>query len=487
MVELLGFTPDAEPQTPGAMMDCQNIVPYEAGMRSAPQPIAVGLAALDEDCRGAGVLRNLAGTAQLLAGTASGIFDGTGGTAWTNVSLSGGYALGDDDRWSFAQFGDVALAATPSQLIQRFVTSVFAEISGAPKAHVIVAAKGFVLAFHTDEATYGDSPDRWWCCALYDDTDWTPNVSTQATTGRLVDGLGAIKAAARFGDDVVAYKERGIFVGRYADAPVVWDWASVSEDVGCVGPEALAVTSIGHIFVGQDNIYLFDGTRPIPLGTGLVRQWWLNNSSGQYRSRTKLLWDRQNNLVWIYFPSKASAGECDMGLVFHVLSKRWGRADNVAEAVLNYYTSGAPTYDGTSPLITTYDASPGAGIPFDSVLWLAEKEAPAIFGSTHELQALQAVASSCSLVTGDFGEGDAGATMCLGVRMKFALAPNSGTLTGYSRAGSGKDLKRRGSSSLSDAKFDVRQTDRYHRFRIELSGDARFSALDVELSPAGAR
>ena len=35
MIELLGFFPDAEPQTQGAMFDVQNIIPYEAGMKAA--------------------------------------------------------------------------------------------------------------------------------------------------------------------------------------------------------------------------------------------------------------------------------------------------------------------------------------------------------------------------------------------------------------------------------------------------------------------
>lgn len=489
MTPLIGFSPDAEPQTPGCITDCQNIVPYEGGMRVAPQPVSVGFAALASECRGSAVLRNLSGASRFFSGTATKLYEASG-TTWTDVSRGANYTQGAEDRWSFAQFGNNVLAATITAPIQRSTSGAFSDIAGAPKAKVIVSAKGFVLAFHTDEATYNNSPDRWWCCALYDETSWTPSVTTQATTGRVINGQGGFKAAAPLGDDVVAYKERGLFVGRYQGPPAVWDWTPVAEEVGCVGQDALAQTSIGHVFVGQDNIYLFDGTRPFPLATGTVRQWWIDNSSGQYRSRSKVLWDRQNNLVWIYFPSKFSTGACDYCLVFHVLKRQWGRADNTAQAVVNYYTQGGGSYDSPSAFLssifTTYNST-APSPAYDSVLWLNEKEAPAIFNASNQLQALEGGADDSSFTTGDYSLGDMGASMCRGVRIQWAQQPSIADCIGYTRDGSGKALVQASAVELGDSAFDVRQTGRVHRFRFELSGDCKFSAIDPELVSAGRR
>jgi hypothetical protein len=485
MIEFLGFSPDAEPQTPGAILDCQNIVPYESGLKAAPQPISVGLPALAIACKGAAVLRDLSGNSRFIAGTASALYEASG-TAWLDVSTAtASYSLGDDEGWDFAQFGNTALAATPSKRVQRSTGTTFAEITSAPRCEVIDSVNGFVMALNTNETVYGTSPDRWWCSALFDETDWTPAVATQATTGRLIDGLGKLTAGRRFGTDFVAYKERGVFLGRYVGPPAAWDWTMVSEDVGCVGKDAVVQTNIGHVFVGLDNVYLFDGTRPIPLATGLVRQWWQDNSSGQYRARTKLLWDRLNSLVWMYFASKESDGTPDYCLVFHTISRRWGRADTTVQAVVNYYTSGAFTYDGTSPLISTYDASEGAGIPFDSVLWLAEREVPAVFVSGQP-QALEAGADDSFLTTGDYGS-DKGAVMAKRVIMNFAQAPEIADIQGYTKAGSGRALEARSTSELNDSAFDIRQTGRFHRFRISFSGDVKFDGFDLELEPAGVR
>jgi hypothetical protein len=486
MIEFLGYTPDAEPQTQGAILDCANIIPYEAGLRTAPQATSIGVSALAAECKGAGVLRNLSGSSRFLAGTASALYE-SNGTGWADVSVTtAAYSVAAGDGWDFAQFGNTALAATPSQRIQRSTSGSFALITAAPKATIIDSVNGFVMALNTDETAFGTSPDRWWCSAYLDDTDWTPAVSTQATTGRLVDGLGKLTAGRRFGTDFVAYKERGVFLGRYAGPPEVWQWTMVSEDVGCVGKDALAVTNIGHVFVGVDNVYLFDGTRPVPLATGSVRQWWLDNSSGQYRARTKLLWDRQNSAVWMYFPSEQSSGLCDRCIVFHTLTRRWGRADNTVQAVVNYYTSGAFTYDGSSPLISTYNASPGAGIPFDSVIWLAEKEVPAIFGTDNQLKALEAGADDSYLTTGDIGS-DKGSTMCKRVIVNFSQSPEVADIVGYTKSGSGKTLTAASTSELNDAAFDVRQTGRFHRFKISFSGDAKFNGFDLEIEQAGGR
>jgi hypothetical protein len=483
MIELVGFAPDAEPSTPGVFTDCTNLLPFEQGFRAAPQPVALGLPALAAECRGAAVTIDLAGNSRLLAGTTAGLYEAAG-TAWTDRSQAGGYTLGSEDRWSFAAYGNAALAATPSKRIQRSTGAGFTEVSGAPQAQIIESVQNFVIAFHTNEATYGDQPDRWWCCALYDETTWAPNVSTQATTGRIVDGRGGFKAAKRLGSDIVAYKERGVFVGRYSGAPVVWDFTPASEDVGCIGQDAIAVTSVGHVFVGSDNIYLFDGTRPVPLATDVVRQWWLDNSSSQYRQRTRLLWDRFNNLVWMFFPGRSSSGAADMCLVYHALHQRWGRCDTTAEAVLVYLTNGSMTYDGGSPLVPSFDGGPS--IPFDSVLWLNAVEAPALFASNHQLKAMNGDPGDCSFTTGDYGDAR-DATMVRGLRLQFSRSVAVADCTGFTREVAGGALTAQAAVELDDGCFDVRQTARFHRFRVDLSGDARFSGIDLEIKPAGRR
>jgi hypothetical protein len=480
MIPLIGFSPDAEPTTPGCMPGVVNLIPYEAGMKAAPSAASVSLGALAAECHGSAVIRQLSGGSRFFAGTPAALFEASG-SAWSSVGS--GYSLGTDDRWSFAGFGDAVLAASPSTVIQRSTSGAFSAISSAPKAKIIVTAKGFVLAFSTNEATYGDSPDRWWCSALYNETDWTPALATQCTTGRLTDGSGGFTAAVRFGDQVVAYKNRSMHLGHYAGTPSVWDWAVVSFDVGCVGPEAAADTSIGHIFVGSDNIYHFDGTRPVSIATGSVRQWWLDNSSAEYRYRTKLLWDRDNSLVWMFFPSAASSGACDDCIVFHVATKQWGRVNLAVEAVVNYI-SPSITFDGGSPIITTFDTGPD--IAFDSPFWLTQKSNPAIFGADHIIKSLTGVPGDWSFETGDFGD-ETEWSYCSDLRVRFAQKPATIACTSKTKPTSGDDLTTVATVNHDGSKFPIRQTSRFHRFVVAGSGSAKFSGIQPTMQSAGSR
>lgn len=474
MIPLLGFSPDVAPTTPGAITDCGNLIPYESGMRAAPTPAKVGLAALASACRGAAVTRSLSGTSRLLAGTASGLFEASGAT-WSSVGS--GYTLGTDDVWRFVAFGNDTLAVCPGVALQRSTGAGFSTVAGAPKAKAIVAAKGFVMLLATEDAGYGNSPDRWWCSAAENATDWTPNVATQCATGRLVEGSGPITAALRQADTVVVYKERAIFVGQYVGGAAVWQFTPPIGDVGCVGVEAVADTPVGHVFVGSDNFYLFDGTRPVAIGDQ-VKQWWLDNSSAQFRYRTKLLWDRDNASVMVFYPSKSSAGQCDQVLVYHVGAKRWGRMTVSVEAVINYTSQGI-TYDGGSPLITTYDASP-TGISYDSPYWLASKSSPGYFGTDHAIRTFTGIPGQSYFVTGDFGD-EAAHSFCRALRVRFATLPQIGWCMGMTKDTSGGALKTGSSAYFDGSKFAMRQQNRFHSFRVQLTGDARVTGIAPDL------
>jgi hypothetical protein len=480
MTPLLGFLPDADPTTPGVILDCSQVIAYESGMRTAPTVNTVGLPATDDDVRGAVLSLDLSATARFIVGTTTQLLE-AGATSYTDVS-STTYALGSDDRWSFAQFGDTVLAATPSEKIQRSTGAAFADITAAPEVKIIEQSLGFAMAFGTNEGTYGDSPDRWWCSAYLDETDWTPAVATQCTTGRLVSSPGPIVAAKRFGDDVIAYKGRSMYVGRYQGPPSVWAFGMVSFQVGCVGIDAVADTAIGHVFVGDDDIYLFDGTVPRSLALGQVKKWFNDNCDPTYRFKCKILWDRVNSLVWIFFPSPG-ATECDSGIVFHTVAKKWGVADQDVSAVFQFV---APswTYDGGSAIITTYDALPS--ISYDSLFWISGSPVPGVVGTDKVVKTLTADADASYFVTGDFGD-DEGQTDCFEFRVRFVQTPLTATSLGFTKNEEGEIAIAKESASKSDGKFDVRQQGRFHSFKCSMTGPAKFTAVRPKLQPSGSR
>lgn len=478
MTPLIGFAPDADQTTPGLLSDCQNLIPALIGMEGAPEPVApAGIPALPAACRGTAVVYKLDNTRRIFAATTAGIYELVAG-AWVNQSRVGGYSGSADSRWSFAQFGDATLMANGAQPIQRSTSGAFADIATAPVADIIFSVGSFVMALNT-----GGSTDQWHCCAVFDDTDWTESLTTQAASGRLVAAPGHLTAGARLGEYAIAYKERSMFLGQYVGPPAIWDWTQVAGgDAGCVGKHAICDIGGVHFFVGPDNFWLFDGTRPIPLGDGVVRRWFVEQASSDYLYKTTCVFDRENNRVWVFYP-KAGSTECDGVLVYHVQTKQWGRADRSVQAALMHVTPGV-TFDTWSDYGATFDALPSVG--FDSPFWANAARVLSFFDSANQLKSYTGLSTGSSLTTGEVGDDDA-VSRLQQIRLRFAQAPTSATVQTLHSANSGTGFAVGSSGSLNDGKFDVLKAARWHKATATFVGPVRVTHVNAKFKPAGRR
>ena len=298
LVDLAKFGPDLDPRTPGVITTLENMIPTTRGYKGIPSAVDSGYGALAAEANSLAVLQGLDGVRRVFAGTISNIYELTAGS-WT--SRGSGYSIGAN-RWQFAQFGSVALAAAKAETLQASTSTTFGGVGGAPKSSLIAVSEGFVMIADTNDGTYGDQSDRWWCSAYLDYTDWTPATSTQCATGRLIDVPGPIYALESFGSGFVAYKERGIFVGQYVGAPLVWQWTGIPGGVGCNMANGVVNLGSAHAFIGPDNIYVFDGSRPIAIGND-IKDWFFDDLSAEYAYRTIGVYNQLSNNVWWFYVS----------------------------------------------------------------------------------------------------------------------------------------------------------------------------------------
>lgn len=484
MIPLAGFAPDIDPTTPGIFTDCVNIVPSEAGFAGALSPAPVGAAALAAPCVGAAAVSKLDATRRVIAGTQTALYELVSG-AWAERSKPGGYVGSTESRWSICQFGDTTIASNLVDPMQSSSTGNFDDVPNAPKAKIVVSASNnFVLAFNTNEGTYGASPDRWWNCAQNDQTSWAPNVSTLANTGRLVAVSGPINAALPLGDYVIAYKGKAIFLGTFVGSPVVWQWNLVpGSEAGAVGPEAVCDIGIAHFAVGEDGFWVFDGTRPTPVGQEVVRKWFNRNCSSLYRYKTKASFDKQLDLVYIDYPSLNSQGECDARLAFHVGKKQWGRVAVTCQAPLNFVSPGV-TIDGLDAYAASIDGLPN--IPVDSPYWQAGGRMSAYFDATNLLVSSSGNTGASSIVTGDLGDDDV-VSMLDVVRVRFTKRPETATATGLFKFNEGDELTAGATGPMNDGKFDLRQSGRFHRVRLDFTGSHSETAIGAKPRMVGQR
>lgn len=489
MTPLLGFTPDAPTTMDGIIVDCSQWIPYESGMKSAPSAVAQGASALPAVAVGAATITRLDASRRVYVGTPSALYD-LSGTTFTDQSRAGGYTLGAGIFWSFAQFGDSSYASNIDTVIQKSTTSTFANVSGAPQAKVIesmvTSGGGFMFAFNTIDAGFGTSPDRWWNSALNNGDDWSVNPTvTLCNSGRLLGAEGPITAAKRFGADrIVAYKDRSIYVGTFVGGDAVFQWQE-TPDVGCVGMNAIVNIGTAHVFVGQDNIYQYDGARPFPIANGQVRQWFLDNSSVAFRSFSQLVYDRDANLIWIFFPNSSSTtGTPDRALVYHVGTRQWGRADQAIETVFIYNTP-TETYDAA---VGTYDSETD---PFDATS--PGTRVMAVFNTSHTLQVLSGTPNASYFISNDMGN-DSIISRLDECSLRYMTTPVTASVSAFYSMATGGVPSVGPTQSAYDVpanganKFKFRQTARWHRLQFNFTGNCRVVGYEpTKLVPLGTR
>jgi hypothetical protein len=496
-VPLLGFMPDVDPTTPGAIVDGDAFVPTVNGVSAANNLNETTIADLADVPTGTYATLLLDGTKRMFASTGSAIYEASGAT-WTDRSRSGGYSGAQRQR--FCTFGNNVLATNRTEVIgQSSPGGAFADISGAPKASIIVSVNGFVMAFDTNDGTYGDRPDGWWCSGLRDQTLWTPSLTTQSANGRLLDSPGRITAGAALGTDVVAYKASSMYLGRYVGPPLIWLWQQVPGEIGCAGAESVVVVDSRHFFVGQNDFFMFDGTTPKPLNAP-CREWFFTNLDEANRSKIIGAVDIPRSLIYWHYPSKdSSGGALDSILIYNYRTNQWGKqALSVAVPVL--YSSGATTYDDLGTSYATYDDLPA--ISYDSPFWSADETMPAVFVGT-KLYALSGTPRRSWILSGDFGDATTYgflkrvtpryrsipeivpvATLDENANVIYVDSPVSEavTATNYYRDTLGSERTEDATCHLYRHRFDFRRAAHWHSIRLDHQGPITLDGLDVDIA-----
>ena len=436
IIPTVGFTPSVDPTIPNAVLNCTNLLPTLRGMKSGPSATNAGSPALPSRVLGAAAVTELSGTKRVFAGTATNLYENVS-NAWVDVSrTAGGAYTGGANQWRYCQFGNATIASNGQDKIQQSVlTGAFSDIASAPAARIVEVTQGFVFAFDTTDATNGHRTNGWACSALFDQTNWTPSQATQAANGVIIDTPGGITAGKALGTNMVVYKKESMFYGTYQGVPVIWAFNQISPIVGTPCQEAVVNVGTSHVFLGSDSqVYVYDGSRPVPVGDD-VKDWLHANWNPSFQDIVQSYHDKENTLVYWYFCSNASTGTPDRSLVFNYRTGKFGRADAVVEATVQYI-SGQITWDGLGSLpgVTTWDTLPA--IPYNSSFWTSAAELPAYFDASHTLFSLTGVAADSSLTTSYFGD-DEQYSYLQRVVPRFADGPDSCLGTGISYASLG--------------------------------------------------
>jgi len=477
-VQFQGYAPDLPPETKGIFTDCSNIIPQPDGFEGALSPQDPGADALAAAARGFSIVKKLDNTNRIFAATQTKIYE-LSGTTWTDRTQAGNYDLTSDvaERARFAQFGNVTIAAVGvNNYIQTSTSGAFVNaVTGAPKAKIIETANNFVLAFNFVDDTngLGTKEHGWWCSAIGDETDWTPDVATQCVSGDFPQTPGPIVAARRLGSIVVAYKETSAFIGQYVGVPSVWDWKQLPGEIGTFCQESVVNIGTAHYFISKDDFQMFDGSRVVSIGSP-VRKTFFSDLSQQYKARVSAAHDKKNGLIYWFYPSNSGAGVVDKCIVYNYKVDKWGRADQSIEIAAEYVESGV-TYDGFGTTYSTWDAIPTT-IAYNSAFWSASEPSIGYFNTSHDIRAFSGASESSSITTGHYGDVSQFSTVQR-IMPRFIITPTYSTLT-YSHSNTNADAMTQNlSSTLTDNVYDLLWSARWHKFKFDFSGNVKIAGI----------
>ena len=477
-VPIIAWAPDADPTTPGVMVQAENLLPTLRGYAPDFSAIAaIGFtSAMPEAPLSAKRLEITSASSLIftLAGTSTRLYYLLYGGAPVDRSNGGGpyVATTYADPWQFDTISGVVLASNvfnPVQVTTDLPAVNFGPISGAPAARTICVQRNFVVAggFNSGTAAWPYA-DGWWCSEQEDYTGWTPDIATQCARGRLTATPGAIVRMIAFQDSILAFKEGSLYRGTYTGPTAnTWSWPVLSSAVGIVGTQA--VTQAGSVlyWMAPDGVYRY-------AGGGIERiqsapwNWLLDQVAGstglQY---TQAQWDPVRRVVRFYVMLFGANGD-GVGIAYHPETDRWG----------SFELTGGVTVDVPLQVVPTVTDGPYG---------VAPRAAPGFFGLDDRVLKIYAgTPAESAFTTGDIGDDDAVVALTR-ARVRFFRAPATSMLTHSHRMTLDDALTAGETSSRVDGKYDMSHSARWHRVRFDMTGAYEVSGFSVGPASAGKR
>jgi hypothetical protein len=487
-MKLVTYAPDVDPIEDGTLLECAAVIPTIRGIASAPRAIAVNATVVAATVVGGASLIKLSGDTRTFVGTPRKLYE-QAGESWTDVSEGGGSYTTVNARWNFKQFGDVSLAMSKENILQfSNSTGAFAKVTSTATGSTVTAPAAAVMEIVDDFVMIGntvgvpgftaDTPDRWAVSALGDYADWTPDIATNCYTGRVTSVPGKITCIKKFGSQAVVFKERGMYLGTFVGPPVGWAFPEApTSNTGTFSQESAVQIGTPEqpllFFVGNDDFYLYDGARPIPVGFG-VKERFFSELNMAEADQIICVQNRAKSLVYIYYPSGSTPDKC---LVFNYRTKRWGRDDRTVEYAFEYIAPGT-TYDDISAIaaITTYDSLSSAS--YDEIFVGTKSIQTAVFNTSHALYTLSGNGSTSTLSTYHFGDDSLVANINR-VEPRWIVKPTDGTMVNYYWMGSGDTPTTDTTTSMSSGRFDILRSAGWHKFDFTFTGNWEMNEVKI--------
>lgn len=484
------WLPDHPDFQNGGALTAKNVIPDFRSYRPFPS-LTTFSTSLGGRCIGAFVGRDKAGNYYNYAGDASALYV-LAGVSWTSTTrlVGGAYATASDEFWEFTQFGELVIGvngyADDPQAISVGGAN-FAALGGAPvRAKHIASVRDFVMM-----GNLSGNPQmvRW--SAINNATSWTANPATLADFQELPGDHGHVQKVIG-GEYATIFQERAIYRATFVGSPLVFQFDKVQTNLGAYAPQSVVSYRNTVFFLAEDGFQMFDGTQVLPIGVGKVDRTFFDDLDANYFYRIVAEVDPVRRLVaWAYPGSGNVGGNPNRILLYHWPSQRWSRIEDLDIEFIKRMVTGSVTLDGLDAFFSSIDA---VTPELDSLRWVAGQFLFSAFNSGHRLAQFNGSSMAATVDTPELQlskRGDNPLTYVIEVHpIAEGLSASYQIAVGNRRTLTQSASFTAATSPVSAGAVQVRNTNRYHRFRLTTTSATEFThiqGVDVTVRQDGER
>jgi len=387
-----------------------------------------------------------------------------------------GITYSNSTMWKFTQFGNKLIAASEAHTLQVYdltTTGNFGNLSSdAPKARFVTVVRDFVV---TGYQTNYQGRVQW--SGINNETTWAASGTTQADFQDIPDG-GRVQGVTG-GEFGIVLMDRSIYRMSYIGTPLIFQFDNISRNLGCYESNSVIQWQGVTYFLSDDGFYACDGQNIVNIGAEKVNRFFFNSLRESVVDQMSTAVEPSKNLVLWGYPSTDLTYRI---LIYHVPTKRWSYVDTNINRIASSSTPGI-TLEGLDSVSASID---DLTTPLDSRLWVGGKLQLAGASGT-KIVTFTGSPKTATIDTSDI-QTDFNQSMI--TMVKPIVDNGSGSVAVDSRLLLSEQVNFPSvSAANSENRVGVRSYGKYHRIRLQPSGDNWSSAIgvDVEIQPAGTR
>jgi hypothetical protein len=478
-------------QNTGALV-VDNVVPLKRGYKSLAGFQALSGTGLTSQAVGLFTSFSASGSTNY-AGDSTKLYQMDSSLVFQDISKVGGYNNSTTenarDFWAFTQFGSNIIGTNFADNIQKFeegVDSVFSDLVSL-KAKYIAVVRDFVVVGYTEESgtTYNQRV-KW--SGINNSSQWTPSQTTQSGYQDIVGSHGNIQQIVGGESSGVVFMEKAIYRMSYIGVPLIFQFDKIADNIGAFAPKSVASFGNMIFFLAQDGFYKLTGGQDLsPIGNARVDNYFFNDLSSNLDGITSAIDPNNSIVVWSYRGSGATGTTNNKLLIYNYAVDKWSTGSGQD---LEFIASASQEAFSTLESLDVLGDLDNLPRSLDSYYYGEGIVGLAGFNSDHKFGKFISNSLSATIDTTEFEGAEGKRSTLINCRpIVDGTSSTTVTVTPYSRVSQLETSTAGDTVSTNDTgTCPLRSTSRYHRIRVNVSGNFNtLSGVDIEARPEGGR